>query len=177
MNTFIGSIKKIHGYQGAIIISIEKPVDIELIENCINKKELVFINIDEIQVPFFISQEIKILSNKSILVFLDDIVNDYQAKKYINHKIFVENTCFDKSVEANIYIDDNLIGFSVIDENLGNIGEIYEFINIPVNPLIVVKNGNKEILIPQNNDFIIEVDNKTKTIKTKLPQGLIDINN
>jgi len=177
MNTLIGSILKTHGFEGALVISVENSINTESIENCINKKEFVFINIDEIQVPFFITEKIKVLSNKSILIFLDDIFNDNQAKKYVNSKVFVENDCFDKKSETKLQINDNFIGFSVIDVNLGFIGNIFDFINIPANPLFVIKNKDKEILIPINNDFIIEIDDNKKSLKIELPDGLIDVNN
>ena len=90
MNNLIGSVKKTHGFEGALIISIENTINIESIENCINKKGFVFINIDEIQVPFFITKKIKVLDNKSILIFLDYIFNEIQAKKHVNCKIFVD---------------------------------------------------------------------------------------
>ena len=177
MNTLIGSIIKTHGFDGALVISTENQIDIELIENCINKKGFVFINIDEIQVPFFITEKTKVLNNKSILIYLDDIFNDNQAKKYISSKIFVEDDCFDKKIEAKLIVNHDLIGFLVIDENLGIIGNIFDFINIPSNPLLIVKKSDKEILIPINDDFIIEINNEDKKIIIELPEGLIEINN
>ena len=176
MNIFIGSIVKTHGFDGALVINTENQINIELIENCINKKGFVFINIDEIQVPFFITEKTKILNNKSILIFLDDIFDNNQAKKYINSKIFVENDCFTENSKPKLHINNNLIGFSVTDKNLGHIGYIFDFINIPANPLLVVKKNNKEILIPVNNNFIIEINDKTKELKIELPEGLVDIN-
>lgn len=177
MNIFIGSIVKTHGFDGALVINTENQINIELIENCINKKGFVFINIDEIQVPFFITEKTKVLNNKSILIYLDDIFNDNQAKKYISSKIFVEDDCFDKKIEAKLIVNHDLIGFLVIDENLGIIGNIFDFINIPSNPLLIVKKSDKEILIPINDDFIIEINNEDKKIIIELPEGLIEINN
>ncbi len=177
MSILIGSIKKTHRYKGALNISINNNNEIELIENCINKKEFVFISIDNIQVPFFITQKVKVLNNKSILIFVDDIFNEYEAKKYVNYEIFVENECFNnKEVDKKTIINYELIGFLLVDVNIGELGNVFNFINNPTNPLIVVKNKENEILIPLNSNFIIEINNETKIIKTNLPEGLINLN-
>ena len=119
MNVDIGSIFKTHGFVGGIVINIESHHNIELVEDCINKKGLVFINIDGIPVPFFISNKVKVMNNKSILLFLDDIDNEIKAKKYINSRILIEDDCIDDNFEAELVINENLIGYTVYNINLG----------------------------------------------------------
>ena len=44
----------------------------------------------------------------------------------------------------------------------------------PQQLLAQVTYQEKEILIPLNEDFIIKIDNKKKSISLQLPDGLID---
>ncbi|MBN1252669.1 MAG: 16S rRNA processing protein RimM [Bacteroidales bacterium] len=175
MKIDIGSIIKTHGYEGGVVLNIESNFNIELIEDCINKKGLVFIDIDGIPVPFFITEKVKVLNNKSILLYLENIEDEIKAKKIVNYRIMLEESCNELSNE-NEFSFEQLIKYSVFDVNLGLIGKIIDFMDIPSNPLFVVKKENEEILIPINKNFIIEIDDKLKELKIELPEGLVDIN-
>ena len=66
-------------------------------------------------------------------------------------------------------------GFQVEDIRHGKIGEI-EYINDQTpQHLFVINSNDKEVLIPINDDFILELDRINKTIKMDLPEGLLKI--
>ena len=61
------------------------------------------------------------------------------------------------------------------DITVGEIGVI-EYINDQTSQhLFVVNKNGKEILIPINDDFILNLDRTNKIINLKLPDGLLKI--
>ena len=68
-----------------------------------------------------------------------------------------------------------IIGYLVQDTKYGKIGYIDYVNDQSSHHLFVLKKGNKEILIPINEDFIIEVNRNKKIIKMDLPEGLINL--
>ena len=73
----IGSVFKLHGYKGNMVIFNEKNLSFK-----INEMKYFFIDLDNILVPFFI-EKISIHKTKNILVKLEEISSEIEAKKYI----------------------------------------------------------------------------------------------
>ena len=67
-----------------------------------------------------------------------------------------------------------LKGFLVVDEQLGVIGTVKDFADIKENPLLSIDYNGKEVLLPILADFILSIDDTTKTIKTDLPDGFLE---
>ena len=60
-------------------------------------------------------------------------------------------------------------------ENSGFTGIIENWQDIPSNPLLIVKKGTKEILIPYQQDFIKNIDYKRNSVLVSLPGGFLSI--
>jgi len=170
----IGSFTKTHGVHGQLALNLSDNISFDLLDKGLIEKEAVFVEIDGIPVPFFIAQNgIRELNDKTLLLSLDEIDNEkakklYPCKVFINifHVLDVEQ--IDKGDPAN------WIGFSVIDNKLGEIGKVEEFIDLKENPLLNVIREEKEILLPLLADFILAVDLEKEQIKTDLPEGYFE---
>ena len=55
------------------------------------------------------------------------------------------------------------------------IEESVDFENNTINTLFVVENGNDEILIPAQEEFIVNIDHDNKEIIFDLPEGLVSM--
>ena len=55
----------------------------------------------------------------------------------------------------------------------GEVGEVAYINDQTPQHLFVIKSNGKEILIPINDDFIIDLDRKNKIINLKIPEGLL----
>ena len=86
---------------------------------------------------------------------------------------------FDKytSVEKNSWLQDVPINFDfkIVDTNFGFIGIIKGVNDSTAQALFEIDREGTEILIPMNDQFIVEVNRKTKTITVETPPGLIDL--
>jgi 16S rRNA processing protein RimM len=55
------------------------------------------------------------------------------------------------------YYDYQLIGLKVIDENGKSLGQVREIIHTKANDIIVIK-GEKELLVPMQEEFVLDID-------------------
>ena len=74
------------------------------------------------------------------------------------------------------FYDHEVVGFEVVDDNFGPVGILETIVDLPVNPLIQIKNPNgKEVLIPFVKNLVQEVDRKNRILRVNAPDGLIAI--
>ncbi len=163
----LGRIAKVHGYEGAVTVKLEKT----FIEN-IPELESVFLEIDGKPVPFFISDSEYPGSDILNLKF-QGYESIEKVSEFASCKIFLTSGKIEeKSIDLK-----GLSGYKVykIDNRL--VGTVIDVIENPGQLLMNVRiEKDKEILIPLHEDLIIRIDNKKKIIKMDLPQGLIEIN-
>jgi len=164
----VGILTKAHGISGELVLNLN---NLQFEE--ISEMESVFIEFDGILVPFFISS-ISPRGNLSAVIKFDDINSEDQASEFQNCKVYSVDIA--SGEKDNIkYTGSSLIGFQVIDIKLGTLGIITEFVDFTSNPLFKIKKSKKEILLPVNEEFILDIDEKNKTISVQTPEGLIDI--
>ncbi len=164
----LGTITKLHGFRGQLIIRLNN-----ISSDKIQEMELVFIEIDGLPVPFFVTECSERDAN-SLLIKLEDIDDKNKANTLIDAKVFVksltENTVPDQFSDAS-----QLAGYEVIDKNIGSLGTLKEIIEIQQNSLFCIVNNNKEILLPACQEFILEIDASKRTILVEAPEGLTEL--
>ena len=72
------------------------------------------------------------------------------------------------------YYECDLIGLTVYSEESQLIGVLEEIWNLPGNPVFVVRQGAKEILIPAAKELVSAVDLATRKMTVRLIDGLGD---
>ena len=122
--------------------------------------------------PYFISKISK-YKNNSVRVKLEDVSDENEAMELINYEIFLPIDELPKLKGKKFYHE--VIGFKVIDIIQGEIGEIAYINDQTPQHLFVIKSSGKEILIPINDDFILDLDRINKIINLKIPEGLLKI--
>lgn len=166
MNTEeIGYISKTHGLKGHVILRLNELVRID--EEAIKS---VFLEINGSQVPYFI-EECR-LTNTGYILKLETINFVDTSKKLIGKKAFAL-TDFILEEEESLK---EFIGYTIIDSQLGNIGVITDVDEKTDNVIVkVIHPTGVEIILPFNDDFIIEIDDDLKTIEFNAPEGLIEM--
>lgn len=162
----IGKFTKPHGIKGEISFSFDNDI--------FDKVDCPYLvcDIDGIFVPFFI-KEYRFKGADTALVTLEDITSDIQAKRFRGIDVYFPRKYFDESEDAELTLD-YFIGFTVIDENSGDIGVITDIDDSTVNTLFLLKSKTgDEIIIPASEDFIISIDVDNRTLYLNLPQGLV----
>ncbi len=163
-----GRIIKIHGFDGTVAVKIEQ----RFIEN-IPAMESVFIEIDGIPVPFFISMT-EYSGGEIIKMRFTDYGSYDKISEFNGCRIFL--TSYEEIPDNS---DDVKIieGFKVLKKNKEIIGTVKEIIENPGHDLLkIISLTGREILIPIHEDLITKIDNRGKAITVQLPDGLMEIN-
>ena len=166
MNTEeIGYISKTHGLKGHIILRLNNLVRIDA-----EGIKSIFLELNGSQVPYFIEECRP--NNAGYILKLETIDVVETSKKLIGKKAFAL-TDFILEEEESLK---EFIGYTIIDSKLGNIGNISDVDEKTDNVIIkVIHPSGKEIILPFNDDFIIEIDDDLKTIEFDAPEGLIEM--
>ncbi len=165
MNTQeIGYISKTHGLKGHVILRLNELVNID--ENI----KSIFLELNGSQVPYFIEECRP--NNAGYIIKLETIDVVDMSKKLIGKKAFALS---DFILEEDESLKE-FIGYAIIDSKLGNIGNIADVDEKTDNAIIkVIHSSGVEIILPFNDDFIIEIDDDLKTIEFNAPEGLIEM--
>ncbi len=172
MNTedfyYLGKIVKTLVYKGNLVFFFDVD-DISYYKDL----EAVFVNISDELIPFAIGG-LQIRDNKTAFVKIEDIDDEEEAIALTGKDLYLPLSYLPPLTGKKFYFHE-VTGFNVIYKNDGNIGKIDSFIEQAAQALFVIKNGEKEILIPVSDEIIEKIHRKNKTIEIKAPEGLIDI--
>lgn len=163
--TLIGQVLKSNGADGQLLVSLRN-IDAD----DISEKEPVFIFIDELPVPYFMHIDARRGNNK-VLARLTDVENLDDAMELYGKNLYLKSVGEDITNEG-----EDLVGWTVLDENGACAGTVRSFEDIPGNPCIeILTEGSQaaNVLLPLNEELIIDVDEQNRRISMIIPQGLL----
>lgn len=163
----IGYIMKPHGLKGEVTISLdpEAPEDFSTVQT-------VFVEIRERLLPYFV--EAISLRGKRAFLKLEEVDTPEAAQSISKAGIYLPKSSRPKSGRGAFY-NDEVIGFEVLDTDLGALGNITEIVQAGPNKLLSVDFKGKEVLIPLNSPFIEGINKSKKKITVTLPDGFLEI--
>jgi 16S rRNA processing protein RimM len=165
-----GKVLKTSGSSGELIISFDTE-DISKFK----KLESVFILLQGNLVPFFIDH-IEFKARNQAIVKLLDIESIEDTNLLAGSKLFLPNTFKPRKKRRTAY-DFDLDGYTVVDRVHGEIGIVAGILELPMQELLQVMNGGKEILIPLVDEIVLSADHKKRILEIDAPEGLIEIYN
>ncbi|MBY0451685.1 MAG: ribosome maturation factor RimM [Bdellovibrionaceae bacterium] len=124
------------------------------------------------------SHEVKRLKEfkKGFIVTLKDVVDRNQAEMLKGAELWAPADLFVSEDGDSIYLKE-ILHFNLADEAFGAIGPITGFSTNTAQDLLMVSYQNEIIEIPFVKEFVVKIDFEAQTILTKLPEGLLEINN
>ena len=111
----------------------------------------------------FISLLLKFNKKSVFICELVGINSIEEAKKFVNKDIFICKSSLPKTDKDEIYLND-LISFNVELESGLCLGELVNFYDFGAGPIIGVKQGHTEMMLPFSDNFIINIDQDLKLI-------------
>lgn len=167
--TYIGTITASKGLNGSMILS-DTLKGIKVLPNDIK----IYIGYSEKFVKTFTLNGFKKI-DKNCMISLKEIKSPEEADTYKEQGVFIDKEDVKKH-KAN-RIDDELIGFKAYNYESGDfLGEISDIWYLPHNEIWVISSEHKEYTIPAVEEFIKEYNDKGRTIKVKLIEGLENLN-
>ena len=68
-----------------------------------------------------------------------------------------------------------VIGFQVIDANMGPLGTVENFYELPQQNVLAMRYQGQEVLIPVVDELVSHADTEARQLFVSLPEGLLDI--
>lgn len=164
----IGFFNKPHGIHGELSFTFT--------DDIFDRVDCPYIvcEIDGIFVPFFI-EEYRFRSDTTALVKLEDVNSDSDARQFTNLPVFFPKSYLKEEEDEYQAPGDYFIGFSIVEDTLGELGKITGVDDTTINVLFEVDHEGRELLVPANDDFVLSIDEKNKIIHMSLPQGLLTL--
>lgn len=125
-------------------------------------------------IPYLIDK-IVIRPQNEALIHLQDINNEEEAEKIKGKALWLPITALPKLSENKFYFHE-VMGWKIIDEIFGNIGNIKDILENVQYPLFqIIHPSGKEILIPLTDQIVKKVDRENQSIHIFAPEGLINV--
>ncbi|MGN0002085.1 MAG: ribosome maturation factor RimM [Sphingobacterium composti] len=164
---YIGYVSKTRGLKGEVQLFFEFEDYDEL------DLDVIFLEVNKKLVPYFVDA-IKLQKNSTAYATFEDVDHIDKAQAIVRRKMYLPN---DKMPERDPddfrYTD--LVGFLVIDEEHGELGEITEVREMPQQFIATVDMDGKELMFPLSEDLILDIDAEEEVIEVDLPEGLVDL--
>ena len=164
----LGKVVKPHGIRGELKVSIYNDRSETLVKGL-----KVWFNINE----QFENYKLKTIrgSIKSTIIKIEEIDSRDQTSFLINKELFVFRDDFPKLNNKDGFYLHDLIGMKILDNEDVSFGTVIDILNLPSNNIILAKFNNKEIMIPNADDFIELFDFENKIVRVKNIKSLLDL--
>ncbi|MGB0981736.1 MAG: ribosome maturation factor RimM [Winogradskyella sp.] len=165
---YLGKIVKKYSFKGELLAKLDTD-EPNLYENL----DAIFIDLRGHLVPFFVESS-QLHKSELLRLKFEDVNTEADADALMKTHLYLPLEILPK-LEGNKFYFHEVIGFNIKDTNFGNVGTIKGINDTTAQSLFEIDRDGIEILIPMNDEFIVNVDRKNKTIEVKTPEGLIDL--
>lgn len=163
----LGKIIKPHGIQGEVKVRLFNSES-----KTLKVGQSIWVESEGHDPITYVIEKLNLQSEKTRLKFKN--INDRNSAELLrNFTLSVCRNEFPETVDEEFYLID-LIGFNVIDQAGKKVGKVSEIMDNPANDILIIKDGEKEHLIPLVDDFVTFFDFENKQVTINLIEGLID---
>lgn len=163
----IGIFNKPHGIHGELLFTFTDDI-FDRVE-----AEYIVCLLDGIFVPFFI-EEYRFRSDTTALMKLEGVDTAEWARMFTNVEVWFPVKHADEA-EPEELTWNYFVGFRMEEIHHGYLGDVTEVDTSTLNTLFVVDHNGEELLIPAQEEFITDIDQKHKVITVSLPAGLVNL--
>ncbi|QBA65539.1 ribosome maturation factor RimM [Muriicola soli] len=165
---YLGKIVSKYSFKGEVLIKLDTD-EPELYDNL----ESVFISLGNNLVPFFI-QHCQLHRSSLLRVRFEEVKEEADADRILGSEIYLPLEFLPK-LSGNKFYYHEVIGFTLMDKNYGDIGTLISVNDSASQALFVAEKQGKQLLIPINDDIITRIDRDNKTIFVETPEGLVSL--
>jgi len=166
---YLGKIVSKYSYKGEVLVKIDTD-EPEIYDNM----ESVFITMKGGNlVPFFI-ERCRLHKSNLLRIDFEEVKDEAAADRIMRHELYLPLTMLPK-LEGDKFYFHEIIGFTVLDADHGNIGTITGVNDTTSQAIFEVDKNGKQLLIPMTDEILTKVDRDTKTIHVSTPDGLVEL--
>lgn len=167
----LGSIGKPHGLKGFVVAFLDvddldayRKVKSVLLEMPAAPGKLVPYEVEKLQPQ----------AENRVLLKLRGIERIEEAEPLRNAKLYRPLQEL-PALEADQFYFHDVIGYTVVDEQLGELGTVEAFYELPRQDLLAMRYKGQEVLIPVVDELVSHADETTRQLHVNLPEGLLDV--
>ena len=167
----VGRLLKAHGLKGAI--------KLELYTDSPNER-FVPAAVFELQVPeesLWFGKTITVTElrwyNQSPVLFLDGVVDRTGAESLIKAILLIDAETEKLPDEPDAWYDHQLVGLKALRDGV-EVGEVVRVDHFPAQDLLIIKAGDREVMLPFVKAIVPSVDVKAGTVTVTPPTGLFE---
>jgi len=164
----LGEITRLHGYKGEVVLFVDADdpdayaqLDAVLIDDKGTLLPMVIEHMDD-------------LGRGKFKVKFEGIGSSSEASRLLKRQVLLPLELL-PPLEGKKFYYHEISDFQVVDAVLGRLGTVMKVMEHPVNPILVVDYHGAEVLIPARDEFIEAIDRGEKTLRVRLPEGLLDV--
>jgi 16S rRNA processing protein RimM len=163
----LGYTQRASGVKGEVVIEMD-------VDDPTRYKKLdsIFIELHGSLVPFFVKGSK--LNGKSLTVKLDGIDKPDDTRDIMRCSVYLPLEKLAKLDDKSFY-NHEIVGYEVIDERFGVVGIAEEILDRLMQPVIKIKSGKNEVMIPLSEGAIKKVDRVERKLYVSSPEGLIEL--
>ena len=165
---YLGKIVKKYSFKGELLAKLDTDQP-ELYEHL----DAMFVQVRNNLIPFFIESS-QLHKSELLRIKFEEVDTEADADALLKSELYLPLEFLPK-LEGNKFYFHEVIGFKITDKNFGEVGTVKAINDSTAQALFEVDRNGIEILIPMNDEFIVEVNRETKTILVETPEGLIDL--
>ena len=163
----IGVMTKTHGVNGEIAFQFTDDV-FDRVE-C----DYLICRIDGILVPFFF-EEYRFKNDNTALFKFQRMDTSEDVRLLVGCEVFFPLKLAEEAEEGELTWS-YFVGMTVKDKNAGVLGTISVVDETTINTLFQIDGPGGELLVPAQEDFILDIDHKKREILMEVPEGLLDL--
>jgi 16S rRNA processing protein RimM len=167
----VGRLLKAHGLKGAI--------KLELYTDSPNER-FVPGAVFELQVPEespWFGKTVTVTElrwyNQSPVLFLDGVVDRTGAESLIKAILLIDAETEKLPDEPDAWYDHQLVGLKALRDGV-EVGEVVRVDHFPAQDLLIIKTGDREVMLPFVKAMVPSVDIKAGTVTVTPPTGLFE---
>lgn len=165
---YLGKIVSKYSYKGEVLVKLDTD-DPEIYSNM----ESVFVSLGNSLVPFFI-ESCSLHKSNLLRIRFEEVTEEGAADRIMGSGLYLPLEMLPRLTGNKFYYHE-VIGFSMHDSVHGHIGIIKGVNDTTAQALFEVEKGDKQLLIPVNDEIITRIDRGQRTIFVTTPEGLVDL--
>ncbi|MCA8831400.1 ribosome maturation factor RimM [Hymenobacter pini] len=167
----LGSIVKPHGLKGFVVAALDVD-DLEAYRKL--KKVLLALPTAPEKLTEYAVEKLQPQGTGRALLKLKGIERVEEAEPLRNAKLWRPLSEL-PALEADQFYFHDVIGFTVVDAQLGELGTVETFYELPQQDVLSMRYKGQEVLIPVADELILHADEEARKLHVNLPEGLLDV--
>jgi len=160
---YLGTISRKFSFKGEVVIQLNPDL-----EHFPQDLKSVFVEFEQKRIPFFI-EFTKQSKNNSYRLKFEDVNTEDEAQNLVSREVYVLSSEID--LDDSFRLED-LIGYVAFDTN----DEETDINTMTIQSIFEIQTSDAKVLVPVNDDWIMDIDDDNQEITLDLPDGLLDLN-